>query len=95
MILEIDEVKQWLRIDDNGEDQVLKNLIIAAEEYLKNATGKIFDSKNQLARLFCLYLITDWYENREFNGKKVGEETKYIVQSMINQLKYGEMGEGE
>lgn len=92
MILEIEEAKQWLRVDHDEDDMIIQNLIKAAESYLKNATGKTFGSEDELAKLFCLYLITDWYENREYLGRKVGEKVKYIVQSMLTQLQHGEGG---
>jgi uncharacterized phage protein (predicted DNA packaging) len=89
MILELEETKNWLRVDGNEDDQTIQMLINAAEQYLKNATGKTFDSSNYLAKTFCLTLVSDWYENRELTGTKVGEKVKFVIQSMLVQLKYG------
>ena len=89
MILTLEEAKNWLRVDGNEDDQMIQMLINSAEEYLKNATGKTFDSTNNLAKLFCLTLVTDWYENREMTGLKIGERVKFVIQSMMAQLQYG------
>lgn len=86
MIVTVDEVKEFLRIDED-ETTLITMLIKTAEEYLENATGNTFDETNNLARLFCMILISDWYENREFIGKS-SEKVRHTVNSMIAQLKY-------
>lgn len=87
MILSLDETKQYLRVDNTEEDVLITSLIQAAETYLENATGNLFDSTNQLAKLFCLVLVADWYENREHTGK-AGDNVRMIVESMIAQLQH-------
>ncbi|WP_369806542.1 head-tail connector protein, partial [Geobacillus sp. FJAT-46040] len=69
LIITLDEAKQWLRVEHSDEDGLISTLINAAEKYLFNATGNTFDSTNELAKLFCYVLVTDWYENREMIGK--------------------------
>jgi len=86
MIIELEETKNWMRLDGNEEDGIIVTLINAAESYLKNATGMEFDSTNHQAKLFCLVLVTDWYENRDLIGAKVGEKVRFSIQSMLTQL---------
>lgn len=88
MILTLDEVKLWLRVDGEDDDNTLLLLIATAEEYLKNATGIVFNSSNTLAKLFCMSLISDWYENREHVGKE-SDRTRFTIQSILLQLTYG------
>lgn len=90
MIITPEETKDWLRIDGDEEDSTIKLLINAAEEYLKNATGRKFDSTNNQARLFCLVLVTDWFENRDLMGAKVSEKVRFSIQSMLLQLQFVE-----
>lgn len=88
-IVTLEETKKYLRIDDNESDILITSLMNAAEEYLKNATGNQFDNTNSLAKLFCLVLITDWFENREYSYTgKVSEKVRPIIESMLTQLKY-------
>lgn len=89
MIIELEETKEWMRVDGDEDDAAIDTLIKSAELYLKNATGRKYDHTNQLAKLFCLVLVTDWYENRELKGEKVGEKVRFIIQSMLTQLQYG------
>ena len=84
-LVTIEEVKQYLRVDGTEEDAFLTSLIAAAQVYLYNATGNQFDETNHLAKLFCLVLITDWYENREHTGRP-GDTVRPIVASILAQL---------
>lgn len=97
LIIDRDEAKLYLRIDGNEDDILLDTLIAAAEEYIKNATGKEFDNSNRLAKLLCLVLITDWYENRA-QTDKISEKYRFTVQTILGQLKYRpeeEAGDGD
>lgn len=87
MILDLFTVKDFLKIEYNDDDYILDILISAAEIYLYNATGIQFDSTNNMAKLFCLILVSDWYDNRDFVGK-VSDKLRFTVESMITQLKY-------
>lgn len=92
MILGMTDTREWLR-DYETQESTLQMLINAAEEYLENATGKDFDHSNNLAKLFCLVLVTDWNENRQMVGK-VSEKIRFTIDSMLLQLKYCDQ-EGE
>ena len=87
MIITLEEAKQWLRIDHNDEDGLIIMMISAAEKYLFNATGNTFDNTNELAKLFCYVLVTDWYENRDMIGK-TSEKVRHTVESILAQLTY-------
>lgn len=89
MIITLEEVKQYLRLEtDYTEEDTLLNLLInAAEKQLTNATEMQFDNTNELAKLYCLVLISNWYENREYVGK-VSEKIRFTIQSILTQLKY-------
>ena len=92
MIVTLEEVKDWLRVDFIDDDTLITTLINAAEEYLKNATGITFDATNYLAKIFCMTLIADWYENRELIGK-ASDQVRPILQSILSQLTYSYGGE--
>jgi len=89
MIISLDTAKKYLKIELNffDDDIFIQVLINAAEEYLKNATGKSFDESNELAKLFCLVLISDWYVNREYIGK-ASEKVRISISSILTQLQY-------
>ncbi|MCH4891185.1 phage gp6-like head-tail connector protein [Acidaminobacter sp. JC074] len=84
------QAKEFLHLDveDHDEDAILNIIIKAAEEYLKEATGKSFDATNNRAVLFMLVLINDFYENREMIGKP-SDKVRETITSIKLQLKYG------
>lgn len=86
MIITLQETKMWLRLDSSYDDEIIAAVLIpAAEKYLKNATGKEFGGTNELAKLLCLVLVADWYENREMVGK-ASETVRHTVNSILQQL---------
>ena len=94
-ILTLNEAKTWLRIDGEDEDGIIEMLIGAAEEYLNNATEVRFDGSNQLAKLFCLVLCADWYENRDLIGQQPSDKVRFTIQSMLSQLQHAYVPEGD
>lgn len=95
MLITLEEVKEYLKLDDyNEEDNLLKLLIENAELYIEDATRPIEqmgEKSKKKARLLALVLVSDFYENRSLNmntakNMSVSEKVRYIVQSMILQL---------
>lgn len=87
-IITLEEAKEWLRVDGEEDDVTINMLIKAAEKYIYKATGKTFDEKNEDAKLLCLFLVADWFENRLLTGGGTSEKVRSIVQSMVLQLQY-------
>jgi uncharacterized phage protein (predicted DNA packaging) len=91
MIVSIDEAKEWLAVEHTDHDSMISRIILAAETYIKNATGNEFDNTNGLAQQFCLVLVSDMYDNRTFTGPS--ESIRPIINSMLQQLTYCYGGE--
>jgi len=100
MIISLKEVKEYARIDIDEDDQLLKTLITAAEEYLKNATGKEYPETDEngdkinytLEKIYLQLLIAYWYEQRSpvlarASKFEVGEEFSFMTRSLMLQLK--------
>ncbi len=87
-ILTLEETKVWLRVDGSDEEPLIQTLMGAAEAYLHNAVEVEFDSTNQLAKLFCLVLCADWYENRDLIGAQPSDKLRFTVQSILAQLQH-------
>ena len=90
MIVKLEDAKNYLRVDCDGEDDnLITALILAAEEYLFNATGIKYTAASNIAALYCKILIYDWYKNRQLStDKKVSDNVRFALTSMITQLKY-------
>ena len=67
--MELNEIKQYLRIEDNEEDSLISSLLFAAKSYIENGTGLTEDmikddSLLEIYKLCIKILVNNWYENR-------------------------------
>lgn len=83
--MNLEEIKLWLRVDSDEENNLIIGLQFAAEQYLNNA-GIKKDYNNELYKLAIHLLVTHWYENREPTGK--ADRLAFSLDSMMAQLKY-------
>ena len=81
----LQEIKEYMRIDEDYEDLLIQTLITSAETYLSNA-GVIVDYENSLYKLAVKMLVLHWYENREVIGD--AKKLSYSLDSIITQLVY-------
>ena len=92
-IITLEEVKEYARIDIDEDDALLETMIAAAEEYLKNATGKEYPETDKngskinymLEKVYLQLLIAYWYEKRTPAGG-VGEDFSFMTKSLMLQL---------
>lgn len=93
MIISLEEVKTYARVDGDEDDRLLETLIIAAEEYLKNATGKEYPETDgdgnkvdyALEKIYLQLLVAYWYEKRTPVGGG-GEDFSFMTKSLMLQL---------
>jgi len=94
LVLDLEEVKSWLRTDTDDDDRVIETLIKAAVSYVYTATGrKTFGDKMHIARLVCLYMVSHWYENRDFYNPTPNSIRNPVLTAMITQLQFGGYGD--
>lgn len=93
MFLELGEVKNYLRIDYDEDDNLLQSLMVAAEHYLGDALNNFeerlkVESGNfkERAQILAYVIIQDWYDNREAGESK---DFNYTIRSMMTQLQAG------
>ena len=89
MIVTVEQMKDYLRIDGEDEEETLKDLISIAETYLLNAGATIKDNEGNyigLAQLAVKQLVVHWYENREAVGKS--ERLTFSLDNILTQLKF-------
>lgn len=88
--MNLEELKLFLKIDDNEEDILIEGLQLSAEEYLINA-GIKKDYTKELYKLAIKILVSHWYENRavETIGKNVSK-IAFGLDTILIQLKYSQ-----
>lgn len=86
--MDINEMKKYLRIDYNGEDDQIADFISAAEEYLLNAGVKKKEDSS-LYNLAVKLLVSNWYSNRIPIGT-ITQPMEYSLRRIIVQLSLGD-----
>lgn len=84
MILELEEAKEWLRIDGSDEDLLLTTIMEIAQEKI-DEFGVNASSKKK-SKLLFLILVTDMYENRMLGISKEVEES---IRGLKTELQFG------
>ena len=83
----LNEVKNWLKVDFDDDDDFITLLIAAAQEYVTDALGKC-DENIARVRLLMLVIISEMYEKRALtvNSDSTNTKVQYTIRSIINQL---------
>lgn len=87
--IDVNTVKQFMKIDYDDDDQIISNMIVSAKSYIQALLGTSFDVNSEDIptefTIACLSLIAHWYENRAVMGdKNVGKELKYMFKDLID-----------
>ena len=80
----LEEIKNYMRIDEDYDDNLISSLIEAANLYMVNAGVKNF--KKDLYKLAIKMLVLHWYENREVIGE--AKKLAFSLDNIITQLQY-------
>jgi uncharacterized phage protein (predicted DNA packaging) len=90
LIINIDEMKEYLRLDGiTDDDLLLLALLETAEEYVKNATGFKFDLEvPEIAKLIVRLLVSHWYDNRGIVSSQNQNKIDFTVNTLLQQLTY-------
>lgn len=82
----LDDVKAYLRIDEDADDMVLEVMMQAAEQYIKDAVG-FYEEENPKIKMLYWLVIQDFYENRVLVVKEADKQRlSYVVSSIVMQL---------
>ena len=80
----LEEIKNYMRIDEDYDDSLINSLIEAANLYMLNAGVK--NTENDLYKLAIKMLVLHWYENREVIGE--AKKLAFSLDNIITQLQY-------
>lgn len=88
--MKIDDVKTYLRVDHDEENNLIEQIMLAAEDYIVGAVGKYDESKPK-ARLLYWAIVQDLYDNRMLMITEAQKKRmSYTFSSIILQLQYSE-----
>ncbi|MBC6681321.1 head-tail connector protein [Zhenpiania hominis] len=87
----LEEVKAYLRIDEDADDAILEMMMQATEGYIKSSVGA-FDPENYRVRMLYFLIMQDFYENRVLIVKESDKQRlAHVVGSIVLQLQAEEL----
>lgn len=83
--LTLDTAKKWLRVEHSDDDTLIGDLIVAAETWWENITGRDFETDRPDALLLVgiKWLVGHMYENREATTPLRVEELPRAVMDIV------------
>lgn len=89
-MLNLDKVKNYLKVDYTDDDVIIETYIIATEKFLKKLCEKneFEEDKQELAEIYMLAMINELYNSRNLTVDKAEQRVRTIMQSILNQLRY-------
>lgn len=89
-MLNLDKVKNYLKVDFDDDDAIIETYIIATEKFLKTLCEKdeFEEDKQELAEIYMLAMISELYNSRNLTVDKAEKRVRTIMQSILNQLRY-------
>lgn len=86
--LDINEVKNYLRVDHEDDDLLITTMIVSAKSYIQSYLNKKFSDFEEVPDEFtiaALSLISHWYERREIQSEKTATaEMNYVFSGLLS-----------
>lgn len=84
MLLTTEEARDWLRLDNSDNDEIIAGLIASAEEYITIATGKTAEEQAQspLAKTACKFLLSLWYDPEQADSDKLQRSIENLLKAL-------------
>ncbi len=79
----LEDIKQYLRISHNLDDNMLEGLIKAAHQLIIEKTGTTYKEGDEAYLMLVRFLVAHFYENREAVGQKAMSEMPYSIQHLM------------
>ncbi|HFQ3653147.1 TPA: head-tail connector protein [Enterococcus faecium] len=89
--MELAELKTYLRIDHDLDDELLKMLVSTAEKFILGSI-EVEKTDDERFNYAVTLLVSHWYENRVGTSTQVLNEIPFGVTALIHQLRGLEHG---
>lgn len=83
--MELTLIKEFLKVDFDDDNNLIKLIAAAAEKYIEAAVGSC-DYEDPRVKILALVIITELYEKRSYSVEKAGVKAQYTIRSIISQL---------
>lgn len=92
MAFALEEVKDYLRVDDDSDDTQITAMMGYAKQYIIDAVG-VFDETNPTAVMLAKAITQDVYDHRELmqSDQQQKKSMEYLYKSMVLQLQTAQL----
>ena len=87
MTLTVDNIKAYLRITHNVDDNFITSLIETSRAFIKEQTGVEFIAGDKVYEQCVLFLVAHLYDNRASVTEKAITEVPYTLDALIRHIK--------
>lgn len=87
MSLELEEVKKYLRVDTDDEDDTIQHLIEFSREEIENSTGDDGKNPSKSYKMAQLLIIADRFETR--TSEEEEQRTNTVLDKLLLKIKMG------
>lgn len=86
--LDLDFVKNYLKIDHDADDQLISTMIVSAQNRIQSHLNRKFEDFEEIPDEFtiaALAIIAHWYENRAIQSTDATKsELKYVFTDLLD-----------
>lgn len=88
-MMTLTEMKSYLKVDFNDDDNEITLMMNVAREYITDAIGEC-DETIARVQLLMRVIVGELYEKRSmtFDMNSTNEKVQYVIRSIINQLSF-------
>lgn len=78
------EAREWLRIDNEANDQIIIDLLDGAKEYITLTTGlnEEEQANSQLAQTATKFLLSLWYDPTQVDADKLTRTINSLLKTL-------------
>lgn len=85
-VISLDEAREWLRLDNTDNDEVIAGLIEGAAEYIEIATGldPFAQAASPLAQTATKFLLSLWYDPTQADTDKLQRSIDNLLKAVAH-----------
>ena len=87
MSIELSDIKKYLRINHNLDDDFIKNLVETSKAFIKEQTGVEHVAGDKVYEQAILFHVAHLYDNRSSVTDKATNEIPYTSDAIIRRIK--------
>ena len=83
-MIEVAEAREWLRLDGNENDEIIKGLLNAIPDYIEVSTGlnKQAHEKEPLAKQLSKFILILWYNAEQSESEKLSKVIDNLLKAL-------------